>query len=303
MPAHFIQVQKAAKFIRPSDAAEEVRINYIETIPQDRPGPWPVILLIHGFPLTSHQFTRVLGPFAEAGFRSIAPDYTGAGGSSKPEHGYSKTAIAADLHELITKHFGIKQKIHVVSHDIGAMIGHAYASQYPEQVASVTLGECPLPGTSTFEEDKGDIGHFHVNFHAHTDLAVSLVSGREELYLRYFFDKQAYNTAAITDEDVAIFVKAYSQPGALRAAFLTYKDFSKDLEDNKKNIQQRGLCKVPALAMGGTRSHHAGRAEPMLKQLYQSVIAAEVEEAGHYIAMENSKAFVREILTFVKRHV
>lgn len=294
--------QRAAKFPRPSNPQQEVRINYCDVHLEDTSTKHPVILLIHGFPLTSHQFKHVLEPLAKAGFRCIAPDYTGAGGSSKPDHGYSKHAIAADLHELITVHLGITHDIHVVSHDIGAMIGHAYASQYPEQLASVTLGECPIPGTSTFTEDKGDVGHFHVNFHAHTDLVVSLTAGREELYIRYFFDKQAYNTAAITDEDVAVFVTAYSQPGAFRAACLTYKDFAQDLDDNVANLEKHGLCKVPALAMGGAKSHHAGRAEGMLKQLYQSVDVLELENTGHYLAMENPRGFVEGVLAFMRKH-
>ncbi|GAM90991.1 hypothetical protein ANO11243_090380 [Dothideomycetidae sp. 11243] len=302
MPYQIEHVQRAVKFSRPSNTSQEVRINYIEARPDEQTRNWPVLLLIHGFPLTSRQFKYVLQPFAESGYHCIAPDYTGAGGSSKPDYGYTKHEIAADLHELVTKQIGITRKIHVVSHDIGAMIGHAYASQYPDEVSSITLGECPLPGTTTFEEDKGDVGHFHVNFHAHTDLAVTLISGREESYVRYFFDKQAYNTAAITEEDVTAFAKAYSQPGALRAALLTYKDFGKDLEDNRADLHKRGLCKVPALAMGGARSHHAGRAEGMLQQLYTSVQAVEIEQAGHYIAMENPTAFVREVLAFVERH-
>lgn len=293
--------QSAAKLMRPIHPQQEVRINYQE-VQMGNQSTKPTVLLVHGFPLTSHQFKHVLEPIAKAGYRCIAPDYTGAGGSSKPEHGYSKVAIAADLHELITSELGITDKIHVVSHDIGAMIGHAYASQYPDQVASVTLGECPIPGTTTFTEDRGDVGHFHVNFHAHTDLAVSLITGREELYLRYFFDKQAYNTAAITDEDIAIFVKAYSQPGAIRAACLTYKDFGEDSHDNMANLDTRGLCKVPALAMGGARSHHAGRAEGMLKQLYRSVDVLELEDTGHYLAMENPHGFVSGVLAFIQKH-
>lgn len=48
----------------------------------------------------------------------IAPNYRGAGASSKPWNGYSKKEMVADLHTLVEK-LGVNDKIHVVGHDIG----------------------------------------------------------------------------------------------------------------------------------------------------------------------------------------
>ncbi len=45
--------------------------------------------------------------------------------------------MAEDLLKLMRDELGIKEKIHVLGHDIGGMIAHAYASRYPEHVASV----------------------------------------------------------------------------------------------------------------------------------------------------------------------
>lgn len=85
----------------------------------------PVILLIHGFPETSHQFRHAIPLLTKAGYRVIAPDYRGAGYSSKPPVGnqpganYTKKLCAQDLHELLHVTLGIKEKYHVVGHDIG----------------------------------------------------------------------------------------------------------------------------------------------------------------------------------------
>lgn len=81
-----------------------------------------VILLVHGFPQTSYQFRRVITPLADAGYHVIAPDYRGAGSSGKPWVGFTKDVMAKDLHTLVTKHFEIIEKIHLVGHDIGGMI-------------------------------------------------------------------------------------------------------------------------------------------------------------------------------------
>lgn len=289
----------ALTFARPRQPGQQVRIGFVDGKPTVT-STKGTILLIHGFPLTHRQFRHVIGPLTEAGYRVIAPDYTGAGGSSKPEHDYTKAAIASDLHELL-KQLGIR-KVHVVAHDIGSMIGNAYAWLFPNDTLSATLGECPLPGTTQFEEDKAALNHFHVNFHSHPDLAVALISGKEEFYLRYFFDNQAYHRGGITDDDVAAFARAYSQPGALRAACLTYAAFGQDLQDNKAALKEQGLLNVPAYALGGAKSHHAGRAGDMIKQLYKNVEVKDIEETGHYLAMESPKRFAEEVLRFVGQH-
>ena len=128
---------------------DEIRIHYLSCLPTHNADPKGTVLLIHGFPQTSHQFRHVVTPLAAAGYRVLAPDYRGAGDAPRPRAGYAKAVLAADLHELLTSadHLGIRDRVHVVGHDIGGMVAYAYASRYPEGTASVAWGECPLPGT------------------------------------------------------------------------------------------------------------------------------------------------------------
>lgn len=128
----------------------EVSYAYTDLSPSS--APKGTLLLIHGYPETSYQFRHVIPKFVDAGYRVIAPDYRGAGHSSKPRDGYNKVTIAGDLHMLITEQLSIKEKIHVVGHDIGGMIAHAYAARYPESTKSMAWGECPLPGTDEYEK-------------------------------------------------------------------------------------------------------------------------------------------------------
>jgi pimeloyl-ACP methyl ester carboxylesterase len=169
-------------------ADPEIRIHWIECKPAsgDVKG---TILLIHGFPQTSYQFRHVITPLADAGYHVIAPDYRGAGESSHPKEGYTKVVMAGDLHELITKHIGIKGKVHVVGHDIGGIIAHAFVAQFPESVASVVWGECPLPGTSVYEKHKHTDFLYHFTFQNVPDLPEALVTGRERIYLKHFYDR------------------------------------------------------------------------------------------------------------------
>jgi len=206
----------------------EIRINYQIAHPPDRKKG--TILLIHGFPESSHQFRDVIPLLASSGYTIIAPDYRGHGFSNPPPNStvneYTKRQLAIDLHDLVKDHLNIKEKIHVVGHDIGGMIAHAYVAQFPSDVESVVWGECPLPGSKFYEEIRHDASVWHFDFQSHhPDLAVSLVSGKEELYLTNFYERQAQNLGVFSNEVIQFYVRQYSRPGALRAAFLSYKAF------------------------------------------------------------------------------
>ncbi|KAI0434039.1 alpha/beta-hydrolase [Xylaria sp. FL1042] len=227
-----------------------LRIGYIDSTSNNSRISKGVILLIHGFPQTSYQFRHVINPLSEAGYRVIAPDYRGAGRSSMPLTGFTKSTMASDLVRLLET-LEVDQKVHVVGHDIGGMIAFMMAAKHSSWVASINWGECPLPGTLAYKEDRttNAVQQFHFIFHCETDLALALVTGREHIYLSHFFHKLVYKTAAITDEDVEYYVRAYEQPGALRCAFETYRTFEEDAQELKDWISKNGKLDIPALSL------------------------------------------------------
>ena len=278
----------------------DVRLHYIDCPPSVEATSSGTLLLIHGFPQTSYQFRHVITPLAGAGYRVIAPDYRGAGESSKPASGFTKTRMAEDLRTLMIHHLGVQEKIHLVGHDIGGMVAHAYASRHPDEVASIIWGECPLPGTAIYEADKALVAQFHFTFHSVHDLPEALVAGREGIYLKHFFDKLLYNRAAITPLDLDLYTLMYSQPGAIRCAFEVYRAFEMDAEENRAWLREHGKCPVPAAVFSGERSRHAPEAESMAKEVYECVEVAMVEDSGHYLAEENPEDFVKKVLAFIR---
>lgn len=130
----------------------EIGIHYVEALPGDKKVKKDTILLIHSFSETSYQFRHVVAPLAEAGYHVIAPDKTGQGFSSKPigdvyqQDPFTKKLLAGDLHRLLTEHIGIKDPIHVVGYDVGGIVAHAFACQFPDSMASVTWVNVHLLG-------------------------------------------------------------------------------------------------------------------------------------------------------------
>ncbi|KAJ4991677.1 alpha beta hydrolase fold protein [Stagonosporopsis vannaccii] len=282
---------------------DKLRLAYTESVPLSSSSEKikGTILLIHGFPQTSHQFHHVIPKLSEAGYRVVAPDYRGAGQSSKPLTGYTKTRMAEDIHLLIQNHLGIKEKIHVVGHDIGGMIAYAYASRYSDDVASVIWGECPLPGTSSYEQVKATPALFHFVFHQIRDLPETLIAGKEREYLTHFYNKLAYNSAGITKEDADIYTLAFSQPGAIRCGLELYRSFEQDAEENRMWWRDNGKMRVPSLLMMGAESGLVELSEAMAKETHEDAEILQVAASGHWIAEENPEGFVKGVLDFVQK--
>ncbi|KAI1308314.1 soluble epoxide hydrolase [Xylaria venustula] len=262
------------------------------------------ILLIHGFPQSSYQFRHVITDFARHGYRVLAPDYRGVGASSKPSSGFTKTVMAEDLVRLLDVVHGPDcEPVHVVGHDIGGMIAWALASRHPDRVASLVWGECPLPGTTAYIEDRttNAVKQFHFIFHSEPDLAVALVSGRERIYVNHFFQKLAYRLGTFEDKDIDHYAQQYAQPGALRFAFEMYRAFEDDARENKEWIAENGKLSIPTMNMMGKESSQADPSS-MLAELHQegTYKSALIPQAGHWIAEENPTEFVLQTVKFIE---
>ncbi|KAI4155522.1 MAG: hypothetical protein L6R39_001215 [Caloplaca ligustica] len=242
-------------------------------------------------------------PLSSAGYRVITPDYRGAGYSSRPPTGYTKKVLAIDLHTLLTEHVGVKTPVHIVGHDIGGMVAHADANLFPNAVASLVFGECPLPGASIYDEYKHAPGLWHFNFHSVPDLPELLVSGHEKQYLKHFHDRLAQNPAAFTGEDLDFYTTLYSVLGAMRAAFNVYRAFEEDKADNLRWLEEKGKVKVRAMVLSGDGTFHVLGAEKMAREVDEDVVVGVVERSGHYIAEENPGGFVEKVLGFIKQYI
>lgn len=96
----------------------------------------PVVLL-HGVPVSSFLYRRVLPELADRGLRGIAFDFPGLGLAERPEgFDYSWGGLARWTGEAIEA-LGI-ERCHLVVHDIGGPIGFEWAIRNPGKVASLT---------------------------------------------------------------------------------------------------------------------------------------------------------------------
>jgi hypothetical protein len=65
---------------------------------------------------------------------------------------------------------------------------------------------------------------------------------------------QAIDPSFLTTEDLDVYEKAFTRPGAMHAGFEVYRAFLQDGDDVRKNIKDHGKIQMPVLASGGDAS-------------------------------------------------
>lgn len=108
---------------------------YREAGPKDA----PTVLLLHGFPTSSHMFRNLIPALADK-YHVIAPDYPGFGSSSAPsvkEFEYTFDNLT-NVIEKFTEQVGLK-KYSIYLMDYGAPIGYRLAAKHPERVQTLIV--------------------------------------------------------------------------------------------------------------------------------------------------------------------
>ncbi|MEU8157121.1 alpha/beta hydrolase [Micromonospora sp. NPDC048986] len=100
-------------------------------------GDGPLVLLLHGFPETAHSWRHQIRPLVEAGYRVVAPDQRGYGGSSRPTavEAYSIMHLVGDITGLV-RELEAPDAV-LVGHDWGATVAWNLALMRPDLVRGV----------------------------------------------------------------------------------------------------------------------------------------------------------------------
>jgi pimeloyl-ACP methyl ester carboxylesterase len=97
----------------------------------------PTILLLHGFPSSSHMFRNLIKELADD-YNIIAPDYPGFGNSDQPtikEFEYTFDNLANVINNFVEELKLDKYSIYV--HDYGAPVGFRLAVKHPERIQAI----------------------------------------------------------------------------------------------------------------------------------------------------------------------
>jgi len=131
-----------------------LKIFYREAGPANAPDA-PVIVLLHGFPSSSHMFRNLI-PLLAHRFHVIAPDYPGFGYSDAPStdtFAYTFDHLAAIVNRLLEQLHINRYSMYI--QDYGSPVGFRLATAHPERIQAIVSqnGNAYREGLSPFWEE------------------------------------------------------------------------------------------------------------------------------------------------------
>lgn len=256
-------------------------------------GHGPAVVMLHGFGDTGDMWAPLAAVMA-ADHLVIVPDLRGMGLSSHPDDGYAKKNEAADI-------AGVLDALHVdrillVTHDIGNMVGYAFAAQQPDRVVKWVAMDAPLPGLGHWDDQLKNPKTWHFNFHGPDE--ERLVKGRERIFLDRFYDELSADPKRIDEQTRRHYATLYARPHAMHDAFEQFVAFPQDGIDNQAFVASVGKLKMPVLAIGGASSYGAKLAVE-LGYAADNVQSAVIADSGHWLMEEQPEATMAAIRGFL----
>jgi pimeloyl-ACP methyl ester carboxylesterase len=257
-------------------------------------GEGPAAILLHGYGETGDMWVPLAAELARD-HTVVVPDLRGMGLSSRPEGGYDKKTQGHDVAGVLD---ALRiERADLITHDIGNMVGYAFAAQYQDRVIRFVLMDAPLPGIGPWEQILKSPLLWHFRFGG-PDME-RLVAGRERIYLDRFWNEFSADPTAFGEVSRQHYAKLYAQPGAMHAGFAQFAAFDQDAIDNKVFLA-KGKLTAPVLAVGGAKSFGTTMAVVM-RAAATDVQELVIPNSGHWLMEEQPVATVAAIRAFLDK--
>jgi pimeloyl-ACP methyl ester carboxylesterase len=256
-------------------------------------GKGPAVVLLHGYSETGDMWAPLAAALVQD-HTVVVPDLRGMGLSSHPAGGYDKKTQGEDIAGILD---ALKiDKVELVTHDIGNMVGYAFAAEHPDRVTKFALMDAPLPGVGPWEEILKNPLLWHFRFGG-PDME-RLVKGRERIYLDRFWNEFSADPKKFDEASREHYAKLYARPGAMHSGFEQFKAFDQDAIDNKAFLSN-GPLTMPVLAVGGEKSFGPMMATVM-RAAATNVREAVIPLAGHWLMEENPADTINLLKDFLQ---
>ena len=249
------------------------------------PEDGPVALLLHGFPESSYMWRHVLPAAARVGWRAIAPDFAGSGDSPPDPPGTWERHVEAV--ERFRRELGLERVVLVV-HDWGGLIGLRWACEHPEAVAGLVISD-----TGFFPE-----GRWH-------GLATTMRTPGEGETMMDSLSRELLDellSRASTGIDSAAldeYWKGFADAERRRGHLELYR--SGDFEKLAPYQGQLGALGVPTLVLWGGRDEFApvAGAHRFHKEIPGSELVV-LDDAGHFVFEDAPEECARRVAGFLE---
>jgi pimeloyl-ACP methyl ester carboxylesterase len=304
-------------------------------------GEGPAVLLCHGFPETWYAWRHQLPALAQAGFRAIAPDLRGFGGSDRPEDAgqYSLLHLVGDVVELLDA-LQIPSAI-IAGNDWGATLAWRAALLRPDRFRGVVASSVPMMGRAPLPPGKlfpaTDEALFYTLYFQEPGVAEAELGGDVRLALRKILFAASGDAGPraegdgtpnpfgmvsrrdgllaplpvpatlppwLSEADLDVYAAAFAASG-FRGGLNFYRNLDRNWEVDA--ALQGMKVAVPALYLVGERD--VGLTIPGMRQIMDGMPALVPDlrgtlilpQCGHWIQQERPAAYNAAVLSFLQR--
>lgn len=256
------------------------------------------IVLLHGFPSSSHQYRKVLSSSLADDYHLLAPDYPGFGSSdflNSVEYEYTFDNIALSINGLLEQ-LGIDSYVLMI-HDYGAPIGFRLAVANPDRVKGIIN-----QNGNAYEEGLGDawapLRKLWTNRNIETEEALLGVFSLEGLKWQYTHGTR--NPENINPDTWNLDFLRMSRPGAYEINIDLFYDYQNNIKKYPEWQEYLRINQPPLLIVWGKNDAFfpISGAEAFKKDVKN--IDFNIIDTGHFALEEESKFIIAKIREFMR---
>ncbi|MGA5702065.1 alpha/beta fold hydrolase [Peterkaempfera bronchialis] len=268
-------------------------------------GEGPLVLLVHGWPQFWWTWRHQLIALADAGFRTVAMDLRGVGGSDRTPRGYDPANLALDITGVI-RSLGERDAA-LVGHDSGGFLAWVAAVMRPSLVRRLAVVSAAHPRRlrRALLSDRRQLAAYeHVlGFQRPWVPERQLIADNAEQVARYLHAWTA--TAALDEKSIANYRQAMQIPSTAHCSIEPYRWLMRSMarpDGFQFSRRMKRPVRVPTLHLHGAldpvllTGTAAGSGEYVQAPYHWRLL----DDIGHFPHEEDPAGFTSELVTWLR---
>ncbi len=281
--------------LRVAVADREFRVRTAGCEPEADQASKPAVILLHGWPVTSAMWLRLIDPLASAGYCVLAPDQRGYSPGARPDsvQDYALHTLSSDVLALADA-FGLR-RFHLVGHDWGSAIGWGVVMRVPERI--ITWSALSIPHPAAFaravEEDAEQRASSSYFLLFRTPWLAEGIFAFADMALY----KAVYT--GMSEQQTEEYLRVLREPGAMTATFNYYRAMNANALDSNAAMK----VATPTLFIWGNADPAVARSGVEWQQDYMTGPYTQVElSAGHWLFVDEPDRVISLITNHIQTH-